>query len=336
VKLAEKLLRSTLRCIPYCRVGLIASLSLFIQPLLSAQSQRSAAVLAQDGWKAFEEGRLTEATQSLDEAVRLAPTVADYHAALAQVDLKTGDADGAIRHFRRAIQLKPSDAEFRLNLAELLQTENKDTEALQILQVAHPSSDLSDAWHFSRGFSMFRIGRFAPASEEFKTTLHNSRFKASASFFLGNIAYSQDNFEKAEPYLATAVELGNVDGNKAYNAYTYDYGLVLFKLGKFGDAEQQFKASIAHYDNDPLPWMFLGRCEEGLGNFSSAIQMLETSIKIDPGFPLSYYELARLQQRHGDPQRAAELFQKIGTMKAEEVQSEERRAMKLRTGTRPQ
>lgn len=324
---------SVLGCVLF---GLLAVLFVIRTPRLDSQEQSSAASLAQTGWKAFEEGRLSDAKHLLEEAVQIAPRVADYQAALAEIDLKTGNTDEATQHFKSAILLKPSDAEFRLDLAEILQEENNDLEALRILQVAHPSADLSDTWHFSRGFSLFRTGRFVPAVEEFKLVVQKPQFKASASFFLGNIAYSQGEFDKAEPYLATAVQLGNVKGNKAYNAYTYDYGLVLFKLGKFAEAEKQFKASIADYEKDPLPWMFLGRCEAELGNYSAAIEMLETSIKTDPSFQLSYYELARLQQRHGDPKRAAELFQKIGVMKAEEISNEESRAMKLRTAAKPE
>jgi tetratricopeptide (TPR) repeat protein len=331
---ATKLCGCSRRYLFRCLIGVVAGL-LVRNPLLSAQRPEQAAALAQAGWQAFEQGRLSEAKQSLDQAVHLAPAVADYQAALAEVDSKSGEKAEAIRHFQRAIQLKPLDAEFRLNLAEILQTENNDLGALRVLQVALPSPDLSSAWHFSRGFSLFRTGRFGPAIEEFTSVLQNPLFRASASFFLGNIAYSQGEFDKAEPYLAMAVKLGDVEGNNAYNAYAYDYGLVLFKLEKFAEAETQFKASIAHYRGDPLPWMFLGRCEEQLGNYPAAIQMLETSIKTDPRFQLSYYELARLQQRHGDSQRAAELFKKIGDMKAEEIRGEEDRAMKLRTVTRP-
>jgi len=317
----------------HLRAGAIAVICLLVSALLGAQQQASAPQFAAAGWSAFEQGRLDDARQLLEKAVSLKPNDADYQAALAEVDAKMGQQADAIEHFRKAILLNPSDAEFRLGLAQVLQTENKDQEALRVLQVAHPSAGLSDAWHFSRGFSLFRSGRFTAASDEFKTVVEKPNFKGSASFFLGNIAYSQNDFEQAEQYLAVAVKLGDVPTNKAYNAYTYDYGLVLMKLGRYEDAKAQFKASIERYDNDPLPWMFLGRCEEQMGNYSVAIEMLETSIKKNPDFQLSYYELARLQQRHGDPQRAAELFRKIGTMKEEEITAEENRAMKLRTGT---
>jgi tetratricopeptide (TPR) repeat protein len=302
---------------------------------LQAQPSRPGAVQAAAGWKAYEEGRLQDAKALLEQAVEISPTVADYQAALAEVDSKLGQDDAAIRHFNKAIALKPLDTEFRLDLAQLLQRKGNDQAALHTLQMAHPTPELADLWHFTRGFSLFRLGNFGPAKDEFNAVAMKPQFMASASFFLGNIAYMQSRFDEAEPYLAKAVELGNVEGNKAYNVYAYDYGLVLFKLGKYAEADRQFRASIARFDRDPLPWMFLGRCEAQLGNYPEAIAMLETSIKTDSTFQLSYYELARLQQRHGDPNRAAELFAKIGELKKEEVNKEEERATRLKAAPAP-
>jgi tetratricopeptide (TPR) repeat protein len=184
-----------------------------------AQQPNLAAAHASDGWKAFEEGRLGEASSLLEEAVKLSPRNADYVAALAEVDSKLGQQDAAIQHFKRAILLKPSDSEFRLNLAEILQRKENDQEVLGILQ-GPPNPALSDAWHFTRGFSLFRLGRLVPAGNEFKLVIRKPQFTAPASFFLGNIDYMQGRFVEAEPYLATAVELGKMQGNKAYNIYT--------------------------------------------------------------------------------------------------------------------
>lgn len=315
-----------------CRCLVVTAGVLAAQPSVAQQSS-PAAELATQGWTAFEHGRLDEANRLLSEATRRSPRSADYSAALAQVESKMGNQAAAVQHLQKAIALSPSDAEFRLSLAQIFQTENKDQEALRVLQSVKPDPRLAGAWHFSRGFSLFRIGRFSAATEEFQAIVGDPAFKASASFFLGNIAYSLGDFQKAEPYLADAVELGDVETNKAYNAYTYDYGLALMKLGKYQEASRQFEASIARYNSDPLPWMFLGRCKEQLGDYKDAISALETSIQKDSDFQLSYYELARLQQKHGDSTKAAELFQKIGTMKEEEIRIEEQRAMKLKTGT---
>src|ERR1017187_4460742 len=80
---------------------------------LHAQQPNSAGAHAAAGWKAYEEGRLNDAEPLLKAAVRLSPGVADYQAALAEVDSKLGLQDEAIQHFRKAILLKPSDLEFR-------------------------------------------------------------------------------------------------------------------------------------------------------------------------------------------------------------------------------
>jgi predicted Zn-dependent protease len=318
------------------RVGAIAVGILcasFLQVL--GQQPNSAAAQASAGWTAYEEGRFKDASSLLEEAVKQSPGNADYVAALAEVDSRLGQPDAAIKLLKRAVLLKPGDSEFRLDLAQLLQMKENDQGALEVLQ-GRPNPQLADPWHFSRGFSLFRLGRLAAAFKEFELVVQKPQFTAPASFFLGNIAYMQGQFTQAEPYLAAAVDLGNVRSNKAYNVYTYDYGLVLFKLEKFPEAAQQFRTSIAQYDADPLPWMFLGRCEEEMGNYSEAITLLETSTQKDSGFQLADYELARLQQRHGDPKRAEELFKKISEMKQEDVNREQERAMRLKAAPRPQ
>jgi Flp pilus assembly protein TadD len=61
-------------------------------------------------------GRLEEARQSLEIAVRLNPSGADVHNALGEVALREGDAHRAIASFQRAAELDPHQTEYRLNL----------------------------------------------------------------------------------------------------------------------------------------------------------------------------------------------------------------------------
>src|ERR1019366_3652291 len=170
----------------FCETAILAGILSSCLSSLHARQPEQAAAQAASGWKAYEEGRLTDAKSLLEEAVRISPAVADYQAALAEVDSKLGQQDAAIQHFRKAILLKPSDTEFRLDLAQILQKKGDDQEALRVLQIAHPNPELSDTWHFSRGFSLFRLRSFTPAREEIKLLVQKPQFKASASLFLGN------------------------------------------------------------------------------------------------------------------------------------------------------
>jgi tetratricopeptide (TPR) repeat protein len=301
-------------------------------PLLAATEINAAATNASAGWAAYEGGHFEEAKALMSSAVRMSPNHADYQAALSVIELKIGDQTDAIRHLKIAIRLKPSDAEYRLRLASIYQLSNNDLGALRVLQGTAVDANLRGTWHFTRGFSLFRIGRFESARNEFEPLVTDPQFTAPANFFLGNIAFSENRFQDASQYFERAIRLGNSEANTAYNAYTYNYGLALFRLGRYREAEEQFDASVARYDRDPLPWMFIGRCEQELGNYKSAIEMLEKSIQVDPSFGLAYYELARLQKKYGNPERAAELFEAIGRMKQEEIAAEERRAARLQIG----
>src|ERR1022692_4727696 len=138
----------------FCETAILVGISFFCLSLLHAQQPDPAAAQAVSGWKAYEEGRLNEAKSLLEEAVRISPSVADYQAALAEVDSKLGQQDAAIQHFKRAILLKPSDTEFRLDLAQILQSHFKraillkpsDTEfRLDLAQILQRKGDDQEA-----------------------------------------------------------------------------------------------------------------------------------------------------------------------------------------------
>jgi tetratricopeptide (TPR) repeat protein len=159
--------------------------------------------------------------------------------------------------------------------------------------------------------SLFRLGRLSEARREFQPLAYRHEFAATANFFLGRIAYAQNRFQDALKFFAKAVRIAQSLGPKAANEYSYDYGLTLFRLGRYAEASSQFRSATSAYPLNPSPWMMRGRCEEELGNFAAAIASYEESIRLDPNIDRSYYHLARLHQRYGDPKRAAELFEWI-------------------------
>ena len=311
---------------------MLVGLTLCFARQLPAAVSPKAAERAAAGWTAYEGGRYAEARTLLQQAVRMDPAEPDYVAALGLAELKTGEREEGKRHLKRAILLKPGDEEFVLQLASAYQDDNDDLTALKVLQSGRAVTQQSAGLHFTRGFSLFRLGRLSLARQELEPLAADSQLAAPANFILGSIAFSENRLQEAATYFDVAVRLGNTDSNIAYNAYTYDYGLALFQLGRFADAETQFKASIARFNRDPLPWMFLGRCEQAQGNYREAIENMEHAVAIDPALSLAYYDLARLQQKYGDPHRAAELFEKVGKMKEDEIAVEQARAMRLKAG----
>lgn len=313
----------------------------FLIPHACSGQNQKANDMAQSGWQAFHEGHPTEAKAQLEGAVRLDPRQPSYHVALSEIDWSLRDAPGAIRHLEIAVKLNPADEAVRSKLAQLYQALGQDLDVLRVLQAPKPKDPVVDSvWRFSRGFSLFRLGRLALARREFQTLVNHPDFQAPANFFLGRIAYTQNHFAEAIPYFAKAVRLGDSPSNKELSSYNYDYGLALFKLGRFAEANEQFTQSTTHNASEPLAWMMRGRCDEELKNYRAAIDDYEESIKIDPKFELSYYHLARLQQRYGDKQRAEELFKHLGDLRESDireaqVRAEEQAMLKAKSAASP-
>jgi len=198
--------------------------------------------------------------------------------------------------------------------------------ALGIVYLRVPEGELQKRWIFSRGFSLFRAGRFPEARRQYERLLEDPAMAAPSNFFLGNICFAQNRFPEAVRFYAEAIRLGDQPGNLPFNAYAYNYGLTLYHLGRFADAAAAFQLSIDRFPNDPLPWLWLGRCKQELGSYQEAIHDLEESVRINPDFRLSYFQLARLQFQFGDKKRAAELFEKVNQLKQTELDTDERKA----------
>jgi len=62
------------------------------------------------------QGKLDEAVQHLDEALRIKPDLADAHCELGQALAKLGRLDEAVQHLTEALSLRPGYAEADNNL----------------------------------------------------------------------------------------------------------------------------------------------------------------------------------------------------------------------------
>ena len=84
--------------------------------LVAAQAQ-SAADQASHGISLAREGRFPESEQELRQAVRAAPSVAQYHAQLASILGLQGKWKEALASFQKAVDLSPQDLDFRRETA---------------------------------------------------------------------------------------------------------------------------------------------------------------------------------------------------------------------------
>lgn len=300
--------------------------------LLAQPPPQRAAELAASGWRHYEAGRLDEAERDLGEAAKLAPANASVALALGQTLLSAGKPKLAIPQLERAARGLGNPADIRFTIAQAYQALDDDARALQTLAGEPPPDPLRAPWLFTRGFSLFRLGRFDAAETVFGSLLKYREMTAPADFFLANCAYARGNYAASLPLYDKAIAAGDVPGNRALNAYYYNRGLAFFQLRKFEEAAQSFSKSIERYARDAMPHMFLGRCYSELGKPNEAIEELERSIALEPGFRLANYQLGRLYLQSGDKLRGEELFRKVEALRGAELAKEEDLARRLKVG----
>lgn len=272
---------------------------------------RTAADAASNALQAIEQGRLSDAEALLQEAVQADPGNANYAYALGNVYLLSGKPRLAIPVLQQCLRLSPEDWDARIALAQAYQKVDADAEAIRTLGTVSPPGHHAALWRFTRAFSLYRLGDAAGAAPMFKELLENEKMRAPANFFLANCYSEMTKYEDALPYYETAIEFGRGSDNKALNVYFYNYGLTLFKLGRFDQARDAFEKSAQQFADDPLPWYYLGRCEVQRGSFERARDAFQTAIGKNNSFNPAYYQLARLYAAHGDSAKAQELYGKV-------------------------
>lgn len=130
-------------------------------------------------------GRLTEAAESSERALRLLPDFPEAHLNVALIRAAQGRSADAERHFRRTLELKPRSAPAHLGLASTLEAQGRMDEALRELRAAIEIEPRSAGAHNALGVALARSGRVGEARAEFAEAVRLDPSSATARNNLG-------------------------------------------------------------------------------------------------------------------------------------------------------
>jgi tetratricopeptide (TPR) repeat protein len=218
-------------------------------------------------------GRLVEAQQSFEAAVRLAPNDAESHINLANVLLDShrfdegvahletalrldpgnveaennlgitlaqgGRLPDAIRHFERALQLKPASADTHGNLALALTQAGRSDEAFAHFAESTRLQPLNPLSHDFYGFALLKAGRPPEAIREFEAALRIDPQLARARQHLGLAFIQVGRLSEGLAQLERALQLAPGDA-----AMHNDLGLALAQSGRLAEALRHFEEAV--------------------------------------------------------------------------------------------
>jgi len=157
------------------------------------------------------------------------------------------------------------------------QRESYDT-AITWLEKAFRSDSSDTRVQFALAAAMERSGRFDESADVFKEILRREPTNAPALNYLGYM-YADRNvhLEESLDLIERALEVDPQNG-----AYLDSYGWVLFRLGRFDEAEAQIRKALGILDSDPVIHEHLGDILAAQGREDEARRHWERALELDP------------------------------------------------------
>ncbi len=198
------------------------------------------------GLALFRMGRQPEAIAALDEVVKIDPTHAGAHLALARIDAVEGRQERALRHAELASVAQPGEA-FE-TLAEL----------------------------------MLQRGRLKEAAEHARRSLDADRSRVLSAFVLGEVARRQGRCEEAVPAYRQAIEAQRLHRGTVVRSLRAGLADCLARQGQEAEAEREFLAEIEAIPHSREGRTGLAILHRSQGRDAEARRVLEGVVTANP------------------------------------------------------
>jgi tetratricopeptide (TPR) repeat protein len=249
----------------------------------------------QHGLALVRKGQLSAGVNSLRKAVQLRPGNAEWQHNLGVVLAQQGDLDDAITCFREALRLSPEGVDGFGNLGLALLQRGQAREAAECFQEAIRRRPHSHEAHNNLGVAFVRLGRHAQAVDCYRKALEFKPDYAEALNNLGNALRLQGKPQEALAPLEEALRL-----RPKFAEVLNNLGIALSDLDRLEEAIDCYARTLeldpAHLDARNN----LGVLLVNLGRIDEAIPCFDELIRRNPEAVLAHNNRAFAWLRKGD------------------------------------
>ena len=160
--------------------------------------------------------------------------------------------------------------------------------------------------HNSLGTAYIASERYDDAIKCYKKALEISPDNPMAYYNIGSAYQIQKRHEDACEYLKKAVELDEED-----ESFKVAYAMSLVKLEKFEKASDIYKKLLTQHPEKDNYKFNLVTCYEAMGEYQTAIKMLESIVFVNQKFVLPAQKLANLYIKTNQLSKAKEIYDKL-------------------------
>lgn len=249
-------------------------------------------------------GRLDEARADLEKALQMRPDHAASWGLLGNVLAASGDAAGAERAYRRALQHAPT-AQAHYNLALLLQEHGRTEEAIAGYRAALALVPAFAAAHNNLANALKQRGRIDEALAHYAEAVRHDPSLADAASNYGAALRELGRLDAAIPLLERAVAM-KPDSWGALN----NLGMAYHERRRDAEAVRCYRRAIELKSDFHEARNNLGNALAASGEEREAIDCYRAAIELSPGHPDAYSNLGVLLQERGDVDGAIDCYRR--------------------------
>ncbi len=231
---------------------------------------------------------------------------------LAQAYEKNHKTQLAIDRLRQAIELFPNYEDNYLDLAAICIDHNAYPLGIEIVELGLKNKPSSERLLFQLGVLHALSGEFDKARDEFRKASRMAPGKDLPVAALELADIQQNGSAMNVQALRRSLK---ENGDSAILWYLLGSSLIHkgFTPGtaEYAEARASFRKAIHLDPKLPYPYIELGKMCEQEGKILEAIPMFEKAAVLGPRDPSSYYHLARDYNKLNQPQKAAEMLNKL-------------------------
>lgn len=239
------------------------------------------------------------------KVIELREEYIEAYKSLCVVLMKTNDIELAIKIANQAKKIDSETSLFDFVIGTAYMKDKEFSKAIIALEDALKFPDKHLGILNSLGTCYMATGNTSKAIETYEEALSRNPQNPMAYFNIGSAYQIQQNHEKAIEYLKKAVDLEEDEH------FISTLAMSETKLERFEDALYHYKQlSLINPSNEKYKYNIV-TCYEALGEFDTAINILEGMIYLNPKFTLPAQKLASLYLKTNQLVKAKEIYDNI-------------------------
>ncbi len=250
------------------------------------------------------------AAELINMAIQFKPDSPNYFCNLGSVLQSEGKYDEAIANFFHAVSLDPTNPLLLYNLAFALQTSGQLQAATDNYRQAILLSPNHIESHSNLGHTLLALGNTDQAIESYRCAIAIAPDRAEMHFNLGTALSAQGTFDSAIESYQQAINL-----SPDYTQAHCNLGAALLAQKKFDSAVESYQRAILINPNLADAHYNLGIAFNAQNTLDAAIPSFRRTLELQPDFVECYCNLGNALRASGNLIDAVECYQKALAIK---------------------